>query len=154
MAIACIIFITFDSLILPMPSPTKKRHHTKQDLELAEEINRHIRDIRESDVLIVVEGTKDKNALLSLGIANVFALNKMPLYKVVEIVAKKGKECMILTDLDSEGKKLYGTLNSGLSHHGVRVDNTFREFLFKETQLRQIEGLSRYIGRLGNREEL
>ena len=137
-----------------MPPPSKKRHHTKQDLELANEINGHIQDICESDILIVVEGTKDKNALLSLGVMNVFALNKMSLYKVVEMVAKKGKECMILTDLDSEGKKIYGTLNSGLSHHGVRVDNTFREFLFKKTKLRQIEGLPRYLWRLGNRKEM
>ena len=131
-----------------MQSPAKKKHHSKQDLELANEINRHIQDIRESDTLIVVEGTKDKNALLSLGVANVFALNKMPLYKVVEIVAKKGKECMILTDLDSEGKKLYGKLNHDLQQHGVRIDNSFREFLFRHTSLRQMEGLPRYMRRL------
>jgi len=47
----------------------------------------------------------------------------------------------LLTDLDKKGKELYGKLNSGLQRFGVRIDNNFREFLFKKTKIRQIEGL-------------
>ena len=68
-----------------------------------------------------------------------------PIYKIIEEVSEKTKEAVILTDLDKEGKKLFGKLNSGLSHHGVRVDNKFREFLFKKTKLRQIEGIISYL---------
>ena len=55
---------------------------------------------------------------------------------------------MILTDLDAEGKKLYARLNHDLQRHGVRVDNSFREFLFRHTSLRQIEGLDSYFKKI------
>ena len=67
------------------------------------------------------------------------------MFEIIENIADNHKECAILTDLDNEGKKLFGKLNSGLSSHGVRVNNKFREFLFKKTKLRQIEGIDTYI---------
>jgi|TARA_B100001971_G_C17774141_1_gene326429 5S rRNA maturation endonuclease (ribonuclease M5) len=58
-------------------------------------------------------------------------------------VLDRNKEVAILTDLDKEGRKLYGKLNSGLQRFGVRVNNKFRDFLFRNTKVRQIEGLRR-----------
>jgi 5S rRNA maturation endonuclease (ribonuclease M5) len=91
--------------------------------------------------IIIVEGVKDKRALEKLGINNVHPLSGKPLFKVIEDISQKTKRAIILTDLDKEGKKLYGTLNSGLRKHGVTIDNRFREFLFT-TRFRQIEGLT------------
>ena len=107
--------------------------------------------IKESGSFIIVEGTKDKKALNVLGMPNsrIFTLNK-PLYKVAENVASKAKQCIILTDLDKEGKKLYSAMLKDLSRLGVRIDNKFRDFLFNETKLRQIEGLPHYLGKLSN----
>ncbi len=51
---------------------------------------------------------------------------------------------MILTDLDSEGKKLYGKLKKQLSNFGIKIDNELRDLLFK-TKLRQIEGMKNYF---------
>ena len=50
-----------------------------------------------------------------------------------------------MTDLDKKGKDLYGKLNQGLSGLGVKVDNSFRNFLYKNAELRQIEGLLSYM---------
>lgn len=100
--------------------------------------------LKENGSLIIVEGSKDKKALESFGISNIITLNK-PLFEVVELVASQTKECAILTDLDSEGKKLYSMLAEDLQHRGVKIDNAFRNFLFKETELRQIEGLVKYF---------
>lgn len=108
----------------------------------------HLGRLKNQEMLIIVEGKKDKAALLALGIENTFSLDRWPLYKVIEHVAKIAKDCVILTDLDAEGKKIYGVLNSGLQDHGVRIDNTFREFLFKHTSLRQIEGMDTFVFRL------
>ncbi len=105
----------------------------------------YIDALKKSNKLIIVEGKRDKGALEKLGLKNIVTLSKKPIYKIIEEVAEKQKEAVILTDLDREGKKLYGKLNSGLGYHGVKVDNRFREFLFKETKLRQIEGLKNYI---------
>lgn len=96
---------------------------------------------------IVVEGPKDKASLMKLGIEReqIFTLKGKPLFEVVERVAALTDTCLILTDLDEEGKKIYGTLRADLQKHGVKVDDAFRHFLFKETELRQIEGLFRHV---------
>jgi 5S rRNA maturation endonuclease (ribonuclease M5) len=90
---------------------------------------------------IIVEGKKDRRALQELGLKNnIFILDK-PLFAVVEDVAATTKEVVLLTDLDSEGKALYGKLNRQLQSLGVQADNSFRNYLFKKTKFRQIEGL-------------
>ncbi len=93
---------------------------------------------------VIVEGKKDKSALEKLGInsSKIFTLNAKPLFVVAEAVAKDYDMAIILTDLDAEGKKLYGKLNTLLQHLGVNIDNSLRDFLFKNTKIRQIEGLS------------
>lgn len=112
------------------------------------ELDQWIEKLVEEQPVIVVEGAKDKASLLKLGMENVIMLKGKPLFKVVERVASETDECLILTDLDEEGKKLYGVLRAGLQRHGVKVDDRFRHFLFKETELRQLEGLFRYARRL------
>lgn len=114
-------------------------------MDKMEELSEWINKIRDSDAIIVVEGREDKAALNRLGICNIVQLNKRALYKVVEELIEKGKEVIILTDLDKKGKQLYGRLNHDLQRFGVKIDNRFRNFLFKHTKLRQIEGLDSYI---------
>ena len=113
-----------------------------------EELNNFIENIKNSNTLVIVEGRKDKSALEKLGISNVIQLNKKPLFQIVEEVSNSNKECIILTDLDKKGKEIYGKLNSNLQKHGVKVNNKFREFLFRHTKLRQIEGIDSYINNL------
>jgi len=113
--------------------------------ETTNELLDWIETIKDSDKIIIVEGKEDKKALHKLGITDVVQLNKRPLYKVVEELIEKGKEVIILTDLDKKGKQLYGKLNHDLCRFGVKVDNRFRNFLFKNTKLRQIEGMDSYI---------
>lgn len=100
--------------------------------------------LKNSNKLIIVEGKKDKMALEELGIKNIICL-KNAIYKEIEEITENNKEVIILTDLDKMGKKLYSKLKKGLTERGVRVDNHFREFLFKNTKLRQIEGIISYI---------
>jgi 5S rRNA maturation endonuclease (ribonuclease M5) len=97
------------------------------------------------DKIIVVEGIKDKKALESFGIKNIITLKK-PLFAVIEDIVDSKKGCILLTDLDKKGKELYSKLSSKLNQFGVKIDNSFREFLFK-TKLRQIEGLIHYVNK-------
>src|SRR3989338_5346380 len=110
-----------------------------------EEIHNLIEKIISSNTLVIVEGKKDKAALQKLGINNIIELNKKPLFQIVEDIANSNDECVILTDLDKKGKELYGKLNSDLQKRGLKVNNKFREFLFKHTKLRQIEGIDTYL---------
>jgi len=111
------------------------------------DLDQWVAKLVEEQPVIIVEGQKDKASLQKLGLEKIITLKGKPLYKVVERVAKETEACLILTDLDREGKEIYGRLRQDLQKHGVRVDDRFRHFLFKETDLRQIEGLAKYIER-------
>lgn len=108
-----------------------------------EEQTDFINALSATDKIVVVEGRKDRKALEGIGVKKIFCIDKKPLYKVAEEVAEKCKEAILLTDLDREGRKLYGKLKEMLSNLGVEIDNKFREYLFRETKIRQIEGLCR-----------
>ncbi len=110
-----------------------------------ENFSEWINGIKESNKLVIVEGKNDKIALEKLGIHNVHDLN-YALYKETEIIAKKAKEVIILTDLDKEGRKLYGRLKKDLCKKGVSVDRKYREFLFGRN-IAHIEGLFTYLSK-------
>lgn len=93
--------------------------------------------------VIIVEGIKDKKALEKYGIAKVIVLNK-PIFQLCEALSEI-EEVVILTDLDKEGKKLYSKIKENLTRNGIKIDDSFREFLFKNTELTQIEGLDSYL---------
>ncbi len=117
-------------------------------MHLSREIENWLHNLKNSEEYIIVEGQKDKQALENFGITNILILNKKPMYQLVEDISFQninGKGVIILTDLDKKGKELYGKLNSSLRRHGVKVNDKPRNFLFKRTKLRQIEGLTRYV---------
>lgn len=116
-------------------------------LGIALEFEQLLQKLLESEDAVIVEGKKDRAALENLGVGSsrILTLNKKPLFVVAEAVAKDYDEVVILTDLDAEGKKLYGHLNSLLQQLGVRIDGSFRNFLFRNTKLRQIEGISAVV---------
>lgn len=99
--------------------------------------------LRSFDGVFIVEGKKDVAALDGLGVRTVIQLDG-PLFTVIERVAAQWTRCAILTDLDAEGKKLYRELYIHLQRHGVKIDDSFRDFLFT-TEVRHIEGLPAYI---------
>lgn len=99
-----------------------------------------LESLKNSNKLIIVEGKKDYSALKTLGIKNIIAINRKPLYKFIEEINRK--EVIILTDLDREGKKLYSILKHNLQKSGIKIDNYFREYLFKNSKITQIEGLA------------
>jgi len=125
-------------LLINIFSIQKMKHET-------EEFSKHIEKIKNSNVIVIVEGKKDRAALNKFGISNIIELSKKPLFQIVEEVANSNDECIILTDLDRKGKEIYGKLNSDLQKHGVKINNKFRNFLFKNTKLRQIEGMNTYV---------
>ena len=106
--------------------------------------------LKDSDKMIIVEGLNDKKALISLGILGQRIMHlDTELYLFAEKISKLTKKAIILTDLDKEGKKLYRKLKSFLTKNGVEVDNYFREFLFKNSDLSHIEGMDTYFTHLG-----
>ncbi len=97
--------------------------------------------------VILVEGKNDKAALEKLGMGNII-VRSGPLFAVVEKVVETADRCVILTDLDEEGRKLYSEFKKGLQRHGVKVDDRFRKFLFR-TGVYHIEGMDTAVRHLG-----
>jgi len=112
----------------------------------------HLDDLQERNIPIIVEGREDRKALLYFGLSNILVLYTKPFYKIIESL-QKYPEIAVLTDLDKEGKRLYAKINDECSRRGIKINNTFRNFLFKETELAHIEGLPRYVERLKEKEE-
>lgn len=111
-----------------------------------ETIQDWIQKLKEYDGIIIVEGPKDKKILQKLiGMKQIYILSKKPLYAIVEEIAAKTKNVAILTDLDEKGKELFARLRTNLQKYGMHIDHTFREFLFKKTNISHIEGLETYI---------
>ena len=110
-----------------------------------EELTTLLTTIKDSGTLVVVEGQRDASALAALGITHTATLSRKPLFQIAEEIAANHREVVLLTDLDKAGRELYGRLYSCLTALGVRVDNRLREFLMKNTELRQIEGLVSYL---------
>ena len=96
--------------------------------------------------VIIVEGKKDARTLIELGFSNVVEI-KGPLFSFVEAIAGKYEECIVLTDLDKEGRRLYHFLKSSLIKNGVKIDDRLRNFLFSNTYISNIEGLPFYLER-------
>ncbi len=120
-------------------------------MELHQQIMQFIEEIQQDNIPIIVEGRNDKRALQELGLDNIFTLN-LPLFKIVERIP--GKEVVILTDLDKKGKELYRRIQHDCIHHGIKINNNLRHFLFRETQLAHIEGLPRYLRKVEEKENL
>lgn len=101
-----------------------------------------IEKLRSSNFRIFVEGFEDKKALEYFEIKKVTVIKGKPLFEIAESCSER--EVVILTDLDKEGKSLYRKLKIELLANGIKINDKFRIFLFKETKLRQIQGLKRY----------
>lgn len=109
------------------------------DLELEDFITA-CRFAQAPDTLFVVEGKNDVRALEAIDIEPVWELDT-ELYLFVEKVAERFDKVVLLTDLDSEGKRLYKLLKSHCARFGLKVLDAPREALFT-TKISQVEGLS------------
>lgn len=107
-----------------------------------ENIIKNIGTIKDMNYLVIVEGKKDMKTLNNFGINNVVSLKNRPLFEIVENV--NDREVVLLTDLDSEGRKLFNKLRHLLQRRGVKINNILRNNLFR-TKLRNIEGLDSYL---------
>lgn len=109
-----------------------------QDKKIVMLISQEIERINSVNLPVIVEGRKDKKSLQELGLNNIIMLNSKPLFEIVESI--NSKKVVLLTDLDAEGKKLYGMLKSGLTSHGIQTDDQLRRLLLK-AKVVQIESL-------------
>ena len=107
--------------------------------EIEEELLNLLDKIKDEQV--IVEGKRDKQALCLLGFKNILTINK-GIYETAEKI--KEKNIIILTDFDSEGRKIAKKLNLVLQPLGHNVDKETRRkigLLFTRLKIRKIEEL-------------
>jgi 5S rRNA maturation endonuclease (ribonuclease M5) len=107
--------------------------------EIEEELFDLLEKVKEEQV--IVEGKRDKEVLCSLGFTNITTINK-GLYETAEDI--RGKEVLVLTDFDSEGRKIAKKLNLFLQSFGHKVDRETRRklgFMFTRLKIKKIEEL-------------
>ena len=78
--------------------------------------------LNSDNVVVVVEGKRDKTALQTVGLANdnIIAVSPRKLDEIYSFV--EGKKAVILTDFDSAGNKLAKRVNDYLQSSNVNVD--------------------------------
>jgi 5S rRNA maturation endonuclease (ribonuclease M5) len=100
--------------------------NNKKDRKLESFINT-IEELKES--IVIVEGKRDKKALENLGIHNTVPINGKPLIEIVQQIAdmgKTGKDIIILTDFDREGRRIASKLELLLKKYGVHPNSRLR----------------------------
>ncbi len=111
-------------------------------MELKDELNVFLDELKQDNILIIVEGKKDEHALKILGLQTILKLNKS-LDAFVEGI--QAQEVAILTDFDRRGKALYASLHEKCNRRGIKVNNRLRSFLKRNTPVSHVEGLATYI---------
>jgi len=114
-----------------------------------EELIKEIEKVKKNNSLIIVEGKKDKIALEEIGLKNIFVLNEYSkgLLIRIEEIAKRKEGCIILTDFDKKGKKMYDLIRKDLLHLGVKINDGLRSMLLR-VHLSHIEGISTFFNNL------
>lgn len=97
---------------------------------------------------IVVEGKRDKRALITGGIesSRIIMLHGHALYEVEEYL-ENFDETILLLDFDREGEFLLNRLRTYLQAHKVRVNLRYRNLIYRvfDGHLPCIEHLRRYL---------
>jgi len=93
----------------------------------------------------VVDGVHDQKTLKHMGFeAPVFTRSELPYIDLADLIAKKFKTVVILTDFDEEGENANRTLSRLLEQKQIKVCRSCREnleVLLKQEKISTIEGI-------------
>jgi len=134
-----------------MTEVRRRRRGSKEERRL-EEVERALSSIRQldSENCILVEGTRDREALRALGVVGSIACLKHGRGSISERLGRvDAKNLIILMDFDPEGQYLAKLLYRLLTTRGRIADlSTWRRLKsYIGKDVRDIEGLAAYISR-------
>jgi len=116
-----------------------------------EKLVKVIGELGTSGMPIIVEGPRDRKALLELGITQeVIVLNtgRRVIQTCEYIASRRYRKVVILTDYDESGGKLAGMLKANLRTMGIRYDLEYRKRIFMlALGVRCVEDLPGFIRR-------
>lgn len=124
------------------------------DCERLEEIQQILDELRDSALcgaVILVEGKRDREALLSLGVnGEILMTSQRQLLNMAEGLARSGKKIIILTDWDERGEEVARQVALYLEADGSKPDSAIRcslKSLLKK-EIKDVESLYSYVEKL------
>ena len=124
----------------------RREEYFEKLLEVIEELK-----IEAEEKPIIVEGKKDMESLIKLGVEGTFIIiAKTPVYLIADELVRKGiKEVILLTDFDRRGKMLAKAIVEEFRHRGIKVNTKIRHeiFIYTNSGIRDIESLFSYVNR-------
>lgn len=107
---------------------------------------------RDTDVVILVEGARDRGGLKLLGVEGevILVQQSSGIFHVAEELARAKKKAIILTDWDRKGGQLNRLLKGALQANEVPFDDQTRHRLAKivSGEIKDVESLPWYFSRL------
>lgn len=120
-----------------------------------EELEKVLQELREDNksIPILIEGEKDKEALRKLNVnGKIIHFNVgMSISNFCDMIARKYKKIILLTDWDKKGGYLCSMIKKNLESR-VTCNIKYRERLAKRSTIRTIEGLPSWITTLKTKE--
>ncbi len=123
----------------------------QERLEQLEKLIDELKELAEKGVILIVEGKRDREALLSLGICGDFVLaTQLPLLDLSENIARRDREAVLLTDWDRNGNRLAAKIRGYMAAYGKVPNTDIRDKLrnLVQKKIKDIEGLKRFITNL------
>lgn len=122
--------------------------------ETLEELSAILDELKERshEMVVLVEGQKDRAAMSVLGIDGEVWQVQGPssIFSIAERLSKEGKGAVVLTDWDRKGGRLASLLRDGLKANGVRFNDELRMRLVMlvKMEIKDIESLPAFFTRL------
>ncbi len=115
----------------------------KEDYETYLELESVVQEMDDSVDAVVVEGTRDKAALVEMGITKEIAMYSSGFSYVglVDHLRSRHKRVAILTDYDRAGKRFNKKLTARLECEGVKVEKWYREEIGKILGIRGMKSI-------------
>jgi 5S rRNA maturation endonuclease (ribonuclease M5) len=104
----------------------------RQFVEFSEFLKGFVSDLNadaEAGAVLLVEGARDSRAMRDIGYTGPLIMTSSINGRASKVVLNKARMVVIMTDLDSEGRKLAGRYRRVLRHQGLETDMTFRKRL-------------------------
>jgi 5S rRNA maturation endonuclease (ribonuclease M5) len=105
----------------------------------------------ESGSAILVEGRRDRDSLLALGVrGDIIMTSHQQLFRLAEELAREKPDVVILTDWDERGEEVALKIKEYLKADGVYADCSLRDGLkdLVKKEIKDIESLYKLVERL------
>ena len=110
-------------------------------------------ELEESGAEVLVEGKRDREALLRVGVANRITLINQKPDDIAAKVAARAEIAAVMTDFDDAGEELAKRMVEALEAHSVRPDLDSRRKLRALFGVRFFEELDRKVAELREKME-